>query len=114
MIAETKDLKKIIIHYGAYNQISKTVEELIELSEVLIKDVNKSEFDKERLYEELADVWVMLAQLKIIYNINYDELQMIIDQKIKRTLDRIDKEPSGVYYDGKGNLLGIDTDCSWK
>lgn len=148
-----KDLEKIIEHYGAYRQISKAVEELIELSEVLIKDINKAEIDKNRLLEEMADVTIMLEQLKIIYNIRLLDMNDEIDRKVERTLKRveadseyigtcesckytdkgIDEDPckdcnhnngsvnrfepqgmDGVYYDGKGNLLGIDTDCGWK
>ena len=98
MIAEAKDLNKIIHHYGAYDQVNKAVEELIELAEVLIKDVNKSEMDKDSLYEELADVLIMLEQLKIIYNIDPEEVQQEIDRKVKRTLERIEVKP----------------DCGWK
>lgn len=98
MIVEAEDLRKIIVHNGAFTQVNKAVEELIELSEILIKDVNKGEIDKEHLYEELADVYVMLEQLKIIYNIDEEGLQDIIDRKIKRTLDRIKDS----------------TDCAWK
>ena len=106
-----KDLEKIIEHYGAYPQISKAVEELIELSEVLIKDINKGVLNKNWILEEIADVTIMLEQLKIIYNIRLLDLNEEIDRKIERTMERIKSEPaSGVYYDGKGNLLGIDTE----
>ena len=98
MRIDTEKLKKIIVHYGAYNQVNKTVEELIELSEVLIKDVNKGTIDKDSLYEEMADVEIMLAQLKIIYNMDPEGLQQEIDRKIERTLERIEVKP----------------DCGWK
>lgn len=98
MKVEAEDLKKIIVHHGAFTQVNKAVEELIELSEILIKDVNKGEIDKEHLYEELADVYVMLEQLKIIYNIDEAGLQDIIDRKIKRTMERIEDS----------------ADCAWK
>lgn len=112
---DKEKLKKIVEHFGAYRQISKAVEELIELSEVLIKDINKAELDKDKLYEEMADVMIMLAQLRIIYNIHPEEIQEEINRKIERTMERIKSEPmDGVYYDAKGNLLGIDSDCAWK
>ena len=50
------------------------------------------------LYEEMADVEIMLAQLKIIYGINDEVLRNYKEQKIDRTLKRIDAE----------------TDCAWK
>lgn len=91
-------LIKIIRHYSKYSQISKAVEELIELSELLIKAVNKLEINMDSLYEEMADVEIMLAQLKIIYGINDEVLRNYKEQKIDRTLKRIDAE----------------TDCAWK
>jgi len=93
-------IKEIVYHFGSYGQISKAVEELIELAEVLIKDVNKSELIRDHLYEELADVEIMLAQIKCIYNIDPEGLNQEIDRKIERTLQRISDE-------------GL-VDCSWK
>ena len=89
MINDREKLKKIIHHYGAHPQISKAVEELIELSEVLIKDMNKGDLDRNGLYEEMADVLIMVEQLKIIYNIDTAALQKMIDMKIDRTLERM-------------------------
>lgn len=83
-------LKAIIRHYGLSAQTSKAVEELIELSEVLIKDMNKGDLDRNGLYEEIADVLIMIGQLKIIYNIDTAALQQVIDVKIDRTLERMD------------------------
>lgn len=85
-------LKNIILHFGAYSQISKAIEELIELSEVLIKDINKAELDKKSLYEEIADVEIMLHQLSIIYNLDEGTLQEEANRKIKRTIQRISDE----------------------
>ena len=90
MINDREKLKKIIQRNGAYPQVSKAVEELIELSEVLIKDMNKGDLDKDGLYEEMADVLIMVEQLKIIYNIDTAALQKMIDRKICRTLERMD------------------------
>ena len=87
------------MYFGAYSQISKAIEELIELSEVLIKDINKAEVDKDSLYEELADVCVMFHQLKIIYNIDDTRLQEEANRKIDRTLQR---------------MQNANTDCNWK
>lgn len=93
MIAiDDEKLKKIVLTYGAYPQISKAVEELIELSEILIKDINKSELYKDSLIEEMADVEVMLSQLKIIYNVSDEELQDEISRKIDRTMKRIEED----------------------
>lgn len=83
---------QIVRYYGYRSQKSKAVEELLELSEVLIKDVNKHELDKDALYEELADVEIMLAQLMQIYDIDLEGLQQEIDRKLDRTIDRINEQ----------------------
>ena len=86
-------LTAIIRHYGLSAQTSKAVEELIELSEVLIKDMNKGDLNRNGLYEEMADVLIMIGQLKIIYNIDTAALQQVIDMKIDRTLERMGECP---------------------
>ncbi len=91
-------LNKIIETYGKHSQIAKAIEELIELSEVLIKYLNKSELDREHLIEEMADVDVMMAQLMIIFGINTESYQDEISKKINRTIERIDQV----------------SDCHWK
>lgn len=90
MIIDTEKLKAIILHYGLSAQTSKAVEELIELSEILVKYMNKGDLDRDELYEEMADVLIMVEQLKIIYNIDTAALQQVIDMKIDRTLERMD------------------------
>ena len=81
---------QIVKHYGLPAQKSKAVEELLELSEVLIKDINKNELIKDALYEELADVVIMMAQLMVIYHIDQEGLQQEIVRKIERTLERME------------------------
>ena len=89
---------QIVKYHGAEAQKSKAVEELLELSEVLIKDINKHELNKDALYEELADVEVMLEQLILIYDIDLEGLQQEVDRKISRTFDRMTLVP----------------DCGWR
>ena len=91
-------LKKIIEKYGEDGQIAKTLEELVELSEVLVKYLNKGELDRDHLIEEMADVDVMMAQLMIIFDIDTESYQDEISKKIDRTLERMKQEP----------------DCPWK
>ena len=99
----------IIKNYGAYPQISKAVEELIELAEVLIKDINKSELNTNELYEEIADVEIMLAQLKIIYNINDEILKNYKMRKVERTMDRMKRT-----YFNEDDKPVYQPDCAWE
>ena len=91
-------LDRIIHFYRPQRQKSKAVEELLELSEVLIKDINKHELNKDALYEELADVEIMMEQLLLIYSIDLERLQQEVNRKISRTLDRMTLVP----------------DCGWR
>lgn len=82
------NLEYILQTYGANNQILKAVEELTELTEVLIKMVNKGD-SLEHLVDELADVYIMLEQIKIACCIEPEQLDEQINKKIIRQLKRI-------------------------
>lgn len=82
------DLMKIISYYGDKKQKLKAVEELSELSVALMHDVNKGG-NNDHVFEELADVWVMMNHLMIIYNFDTDVLIKTANKKIERTLERI-------------------------
>lgn len=81
---------KILQHYGMSKQKLKAVEELTELSEKIVKDINKGECDG--ISEEVADVYIMLAQLEIIYDIQPIILRNIIKEKLERQEKRMAKE----------------------
>ena len=83
-------VKYIVKHYG-HDQANKAVEELIELAEVLVKYYNKDRVDMDALYEELADVEIMLAQVKILFGIDQEELREMVNRKLNRTISRIKK-----------------------
>jgi NTP pyrophosphatase (non-canonical NTP hydrolase) len=91
-IEDTNDtrINRIIRHYGITAQSGKAVEELVELAEVLIKAVNKKSVQMDSLYEEIADVEIMLEQLKQMYDIDRDRLEQIKNMKIERTLERME------------------------
>lgn len=91
---EKKDLyKKIINHYGNFNQILKTVEELNELSLELLKYIEgKDRTDIFKIIEEIADVEFCIEKIIMIFNINLDSLKEMKELKIKRLLKRIENE----------------------
>ena len=95
---EQQKLKqKIIDHYGADHQLAKAVEELTELIHVIARRMQSGEWDKIALYEELADVYVMLDQLKLIFTKEeavtlHDFNRILQDEmivKLKRTEERM-------------------------
>ncbi len=81
-------LQAIIAQYGTRLQIVQAIEELSELQKVLCKHLKSTNpTDITDITEEMADVQVMLDQLRIIFN-NEDQVESNIDFKIKRTHQR--------------------------
>lgn len=83
---EDKEIYKAAIGcYGAYNQERMATEECAEL----IQAINhKHRGRKENIAEEIADVEIMLEQLKII-NRCEEETEKIKRQKIDRLFERV-------------------------
>ena len=103
-----EDLLKIISNYGTINQLKKLNEECYELIEAIrdyestdyepytdsieersISEEEQKEWLKEHIIEEFADVCVMLHQFKEYYDIKPFEIYNVMEQKIKRQLDRM-------------------------
>jgi len=101
-----KELLKIINHYGINNQLKYIHSEYFELDEAIINCNTFDEFaqadmhvyDNNRQYyrkhiiEELADVMVMLKQFQYYYEIDDEDIETIMQQKIERQLKRIEVE----------------------
>ena len=81
---------EIINKFGKDNQILKCVEELNELSQALCKfnSADSGEVTFEKVVEEIADVEIMLNQIKIILNISESDVETMKNYKIMRTAKR--------------------------
>ena len=97
-----EDLLKIIKHYGINSQQRKLEEEVFELQEAITTHELKQsvEYDiplteivgtKEHIVEELADVMVILEQIKLYYEISSEQITKIFWSKVERQLGRISK-----------------------
>lgn len=90
--------KKIIEHYGVRNQLKKLSEEVYELQEAVIdlQDFttcgNADTQLNQNVIEEIADVFVILRQLVMQFDIAENDIEDMADYKINRTLERIKKE----------------------
>lgn len=83
----------IIHHYGIDKQSLKACEEMDELIQVISKlRCSYSRNEVEHLKEEIADVMVVLEQMKIWYGITDSDINEIIEQKTIRTMKRVDAE----------------------
>lgn len=104
-------LLQIVNYYEIKNQLKYFQSEIFELNEAIIqyemaKDDNKEriikdgrprwnmDYYKEHITEEIADVMVMLGQIKYYYGLNKDKITEIMNYKIDRQLKRIEEEKS--------------------
>lgn len=84
-------IKLIADHYGLKHQLIKTVEELNELSLECAKSWEKKGITV-NLISEIADVEIMLAQIKHLGKIEQSDIDEVKLYKIDRQLRRIKDE----------------------
>lgn len=85
-----KVFSKAIVKYGVNNQCVVAVEELSELQKEICKAV-RGQLNKCNLIEELADVWVMCEQVKMMFNITDADVQKIVWEKTARLNERLEQ-----------------------
>ena len=82
--------------YGYDAQSRQLIEEMAELTQAINKawrmgnDFDNLLVQKRNIKEEIADVYIMLEQMKYLLNIYEDDIETIINRKILRQLERID------------------------
>jgi len=86
---KNEKLEEITNHFKIENQIIKLNEEVAELTVECARD------NYFGIQEELADVYVLLKQIQLYFDIDDEEIVSVSNEKIDRTLKRI-KEG---YYD---------------
>lgn len=78
--------EKLLKKYGE-KQLIVAVEELSEMIKAITKSL-RGNFDIENITEEIADVFIILEQLKLYFNIGETELNEVIEFKINRTKEK--------------------------
>lgn len=77
-------------HYGNSTQEFQAVSELFELGEVLTRRPGQRTLSwKDKLLDEMADVTIMIQQLRLLYNISDELFNEKINEKLNRQLNRI-------------------------
>ena len=88
----TKDrTKKALLILNAYDstaQKMKCCEELAELETALLKHINKGG-NTDEILEEMADVYIMLEQVRYMMPFGETDLNEAIDYKLDRQIQRI-------------------------
>lgn len=87
-------LKQIIKHYGTTHQLKHFQEEAYELTEAILWDylTPNTWHDKYHIAEEIADCLVMIKQFQLYYGIHEEDIMEIMEYKINRQIERIEKE----------------------
>lgn len=92
-------LLKIINTYGVLPQLKYFQSEVFEFNEAIInyqyvevyKGTPAEKGHKKHIAEEFADIMVMLEQFKAYYELDNKEIMDIMEYKINRQIDRIEK-----------------------
>lgn len=90
-------IETIAKHYGAEHQVVKAAEELSEAATAAIRYSAGLRYDDKpdaylNFVEELADVEVMIAQLKILFPNLEPAMAYVRRAKVTRQLERLKKE----------------------
>lgn len=80
--------KKLVEIMGHEKQLDKCLEEVIEFLEVLIKLKTKNKFNKNKMIEEMAHVYMVFRSLKIMFNISENDIQNEILWKERLLMNR--------------------------
>lgn len=83
-----KDILNKLVEKYKSKQLVVAIEELSELAKELCK-VLRGLYDEDNVIEEIADVYIMLEQMKIYFGVDDNKLNEMIDYKINRTKERM-------------------------
>lgn len=83
---------KALCAYGMENQLTVAIEEMSELTKEICKTF-RGQQNTEAIAEEVADVTIMMEQIRYILGIN-DEVCTMMDIKIERLQERMLEESS--------------------
>jgi len=95
-----KFLEKVIYKYGKIMQQDIAIEEMSELTKALLKlrraeyeNINGRDLHQEKnaVYEEIADVEIMVEQLKIMFDC-YSDVESWKEAKLQRLSERLGQE----------------------
>lgn len=90
--SEIDDSQKMAIEmYGKEHQTMIAIEEMSELTKEISKEYRGQE-NIDKITEEIADVYICLEQLQMIYGIENEDLDEMIQKKMERNYNRMIEE----------------------
>ena len=88
---EIEIMRSAIRKNGKAMQTVVAIEEMSELQKELTKFI-RGKGNRENLIEEVADVLVMITQIKIMYHILDDDVEKVMHFKLNRLKERMQDE----------------------
>ena len=88
-------IKDSIKHYGVDAQSTVCMEECAELIQAISKE-KRGKHDYKHLAEEIADVLICISMLQDMYDIDSSDIQLWIDLKQKRIVERMKQDESHI------------------
>ena len=114
MLTEAMEKKclEIARYYGFDAQTNQLIEECAELIQAInkykrqflrgqpVRESGDGKTPRDMIVEEIADVEVMLCQIKYLLHITDLEVEDIVENKIERTMMRMEESRRGVSMNG--------------
>lgn len=88
-------ITKSIDYYGIETQSTVCMEECAELIQAISKE-KRGKHDYKHLAEEIADVLICISMLQDMYDIDSSDIQLWIDLKQKRIVERMKQDESHI------------------
>lgn len=79
---------KLIEHFGKLHQVVKLGEEVGELNKAILNYENGFKRTNSEITEEIADVYLLLEQIALMYELDEDEIIQVMLMKLDRTFDK--------------------------
>lgn len=95
MTVNSEIIKDSIKHYGVDTQSTVCMEECAELIQAISKE-KRGKHDYKHLAEEIADVLICISMLQDMYEIDSSDIQLWIDLKQKRIVERMKQDESHI------------------
>ena len=88
---DEEKVKQIADFYGLKNQLKQLAEECCELSVEALHYI-REEGVTERMFEEMADVLIMIQQVIHLFGCGREDIEKYAEFKVNRQLSRIQRE----------------------
>lgn len=92
MKVDKDKLNLIIEHFGRLHQVVKLGEEIGELNKAILNFENGYTRTNNEITEEIADVYLLLEQVKLMYGLDKNEIRTVMQMKTDRTIDKYNIE----------------------